>query len=112
MDTATLKQILLEEMQKYSGEGYNDVAYLTVNEAADIYAVIDIADIRGKRVVGAVLVAQLKDEQVVIELDLHDKLLVDALIARGVPEAQITLAYYDSHGSASSSPRLSTTQSA
>lgn len=32
-------------------------------------------------------------EQVVIELDRHDKLLVDALRARGVPEIQIVLAY-------------------
>ena len=29
----------------------------------------------------------------VIELDRHDKLLVDALKARGVPESQIVLAY-------------------
>ena len=37
--------------------------------------------------------ARLAGEQVVIELDRHDKLLVDALRARGVPEIQIVLAY-------------------
>jgi hypothetical protein len=95
MDTTTLKHILLQEMEGYTGEGYNDVAYLTMNEAAQLYAVIDIAQIRGKRVIGAVLIARLEENHVVIELDLHDKLLVDALKARGVPEAQITLAYQD-----------------
>jgi hypothetical protein len=66
-----------------------------VNEAAQLYAVIDVAQIRGQRVVGAVLVARLEADHIVIELDLHDKLLVDALKARGVPAAQIRLAYQD-----------------
>lgn len=89
MDTPTLKQILLEELQKYTGEGYNDVAYLTMNETDQLYAVIDIAQIRGKRVVGVVLVARLTAQQIVIELDLHDKTLAEALQARGVPLSQI-----------------------
>lgn len=93
MDTATLKQLLLEEMQGYTGEGYNDVATLTVNETDHMYAVIDIANIRGRRVVAAVLVAHMTDDQIVIDQDLHDKMLVDALKARGVPESQIVLAY-------------------
>ena len=93
MDTATLKQLLLEEMQGYTGEGYNDVAYLTVNEAQALYAVIDVAMIQGQRVVGAVLVAHLSEGQIVIDLDLHNKMLVDALKARGILESQIVLAY-------------------
>jgi len=89
MDTATLKLILLEELWKYTGEGLNDSAYLTVDEAQQVYAIIDIAQIRGRRVVGLVLVVRLQNQQIFIELDLHDKLLRDALIARGVPSAQI-----------------------
>jgi hypothetical protein len=101
MDTATLRQILMEEMQKYTGEGYNDVAYLTVDEASQVYAIIDMARGHNTRVVSAVLVARLVEIQVIIDLDLHDKLLVDALKARGVPEAQITLAYQNDLLSAS-----------
>lgn len=101
METATLKQILMEEMQKYTGEGYNDVAYLTVDEASQVYAIIDMARGHNTRVVSAVLVARLVETQVIIDLDLHDKLLVDALKARGVPEAQITLAYQNDLLSAS-----------
>ena len=93
MDTATLKQILMEELGGYTGEGLNDFAYLTTNEAEQIYTIVDIARVRDKRLVGTVLVARLAGDQVVIELDRHGKLLVDALQARGVPESQIVLAY-------------------
>lgn len=93
MDATTLKQILLEELEGYTGEGLNDYAYLTRNEAEQVYAVIDIATVRDKRLVGTVLVARLVGNQVVIEVDQHDKMLVDALKSRGVPEKQIVLAY-------------------
>ena len=93
MDTTTLKQILLEELDGYTGEGLNDYAYLTANEVEQIYTIVDIASVRGKRLVGTVLVARLVNDQIVIELDRHDKMLVDALKARSVPEAQIILAY-------------------
>ena len=93
MDTATLKQILLEELEGYTGEGLNDYAYLTSNESEQIYTIIDIATVRDKRLVGTVLVARLVGNQVIIEVDQHDKMLVDALKARGVPETQVVLAY-------------------
>jgi len=90
---ASLKEILLEELEGYTGEGLNDAAYLASNEAERIYTIVDFATVRGKRLVGTVLVARLVGDRVVIELDRHDKSLADALKARGVPEAQIMLAY-------------------
>lgn len=93
MDTITLKQILLEELNNYTGRGLNDFAYLTTNEAEGIYTIVDIATIREKRIVGTVLIVRLVNNQVVIELDQHDKTLADALIARGVPESHIIFAY-------------------
>ena len=95
MDAGTLKQILVEEMQKYAGEGLNAYSYLTENEAENLYTVVDIASVRGKRIVGTVLVARLQDDRIIIELDHNNKPLVDALIARGVSESQIVLAYRD-----------------
>ena len=71
----------------------NDFAYLTVNEAEQIYTIVDIATVRYKRLVGTVLVVRLANDRVVIELDRHDKFLVDVLKARGVLESQIVLAY-------------------
>ena len=93
MDTGTLKKILLEELDGYTGEGLNDFAHLTANEAEQIYTIVDIATVRDKRLVGTVLVVRLIDDRVVIELDRHDKMLADALKARGVPDSQIVLAY-------------------
>lgn len=93
MDTTTLKQILVEEMQGYTGEGLNAYSYLTENDAEQIYTVVDIATIRGKRLVSTVLIARLLDDQIVIELDHNNKELGDALKARGVPQDQIILAY-------------------
>lgn len=93
MDTPTLKQILREEMQAYAGEGLNAYSYLTENDAEQIYTVVDMATVRGRRLVSTVLIARLSGNQVVIELDHNSKELVDALKARGVPEEQIILAY-------------------
>ena len=93
MDTTTLKQILIEEMRKYTGKGLNAYSYLTENDAEQIYSVIDIATIRGKRLVSSVLIARLLDNQIVIELDHNNKELVDALMVRGVRHNQIILAY-------------------
>ena len=93
MDTGAMKQILLEEMQAYTGKGLNDYAYLTSNETNQIYTVVDIATIRDKRIVSTVLVARIVGQQIVIEADHHDKQLVDALLARDVPQEQIILAY-------------------
>jgi XisI protein len=95
MDTKTLKQILSEEMQKYAGEGLNAYSYLTKNEIENLYTIVDIANVRGKRIIGTVLVARLDDAKIIIELDHNNKPLVDALIARNVPEKQLILAYRD-----------------
>ena len=93
MDTTALRQILVEELEGYTGKGLNDSTCLTTNEAEQIYTIIDIATVRDRRLVGTVLVARLTNDRVVIELDRRDKLLVDALKVRGVPEPQIVLAY-------------------
>jgi len=94
MDSAaTLKGVLLKELEGYTGEGLNDSAYLTTNEAEGIYTIVDFATVRGKRLAGTVLVVRLVGDRVVIELDRHDKPLAEALKARGVPPSQIVLAY-------------------
>lgn len=95
MDTGTLKQILVEEMQKYAGEGLNAYSHLTANETENLYTIVDIANIRGQRIIGTVLVARLHDDKIIIELDHNNKPLGDALTARGVPKDQLVLTYRD-----------------
>jgi hypothetical protein len=93
MDTQTLKQILHEEMALFAGEGFNAISYLTVNEEAQVYAVIDFATIKGKRMIDAPLIARLVDDRIYIDVDNNFPTLLEALKARGVPENQIVLAY-------------------
>lgn len=93
MDTDTLKMILKDEMRQYAKQGLNAYSYLTISTDETLYAVIDIAIIRGAQIVGAVLVARVVDNHIYIDLDLNDKPLVDALHARHIPENQITLTY-------------------
>jgi kynureninase len=88
-----VKDIVLQEMEKYTGEGLNDVAYLTTNATSDLFTVVDIATVREKRIISTVLVVRLVDDHIVIEVDRHDKPLAEALSARGVPDAQIVKAY-------------------
>ena len=95
MDARNLKQILIEEMRKYAGEGLNAHSYLTENEAEKLYTIVDIANVRGKRIIGTVLVARLQVDRIIIELDHNNKPLADALIARGIPEENLVLAYLD-----------------
>lgn len=93
MDANTLRQTLLEELESYTGQGLNDFAFLTSNDVEQIYSIIDIATVGNKRIVGTVLVARLIDQNIVIEIDRHDKTLAEALLERGVPESQIILTY-------------------
>lgn len=93
LDADTLKEILLEELEAYTGQGLNDVAHLMSNESEGIYSILDIATVRDMRLIVNVLVVRLEYDRVVIEQDRHDKPLAEALAARCVPPAQIVLAY-------------------
>lgn len=93
VDTPTLKHILIDEMEKYTGKGLNAESFLTDNQAENLYTVIDIARVRDKRIIGTVLVARLHKNKIIIELDANNKPLVDALTARSVPNEQIVRAY-------------------
>lgn len=95
MDTATLKQIFLEEIKLYAGEGINGMSYLTIHEEAQVYAVIEYSVIKKKRIVWAALIAHLEDDKVHIDVDNNYPTLFESLKARGVPENQIVLAYRD-----------------
>ena len=93
MDTGTLKTILLEEMQKYAGEGLNAYSYFTANEAEQLYTVVDIANVRGKRIIGTVLVVRLQADQIIIRVGINAGRVVkgsgDIYIA-GIVDCHIT----------------------
>jgi hypothetical protein len=93
MDTSTLKEILINTLAEYTGEALNGYSYLTSDASGQLFTIVSVGGVHDKRVVDTGLVVQLHDEQIVIEHDVNDKPLVDALIQAGVPREKIVLAY-------------------
>jgi hypothetical protein len=89
----TLKSVLLTVLQGYAGKGLNGSSYLTTSEDGTVFAIVSVAQVRDKHVVDAGLVVRLVNEQIIIETDVNDKPLVDALVQAGVARSQIVLAY-------------------
>lgn len=90
---AKLKATLVEAMQGYAGKGLNAHSYLTSDEGNHLYTVVTIATVRDKRIVNTSLAVVLEGNLIIIEKDINNKPLVDALIQAGIPREQIVLAY-------------------
>jgi hypothetical protein len=80
-------------IEGYAGEGLNGRAYLTVSPDNQLFTVVDIANVRGQRLVSTSLIVRLVNDRIVIEYDDNNKPLVDALVQTGIPRSQIILAY-------------------
>lgn len=91
MDSVTT--ILHEIMMGYTGEGWNAYAYLTHDPVRQMYMVITVGQQEGRREVDTDLIVRLDGNTIIIERDLNNKPLVDALVAAGIPRQQIILAY-------------------
>jgi hypothetical protein len=88
-----LTAILKAAMEGYTGKALNGYSYLTSNEEQRLFTVVSVGYLPDKRIVETDLIAQVVGEQIVIELDLNSKPLVDALVQQGIPRSQIIPAY-------------------
>ena len=88
-----LKETLQTVLETYTGQGLNGFSYLAENEESTVFTIISVGQLPDKRIVDAGLIVQLIDNQIVIDRDVNDKLLVDALLQAGIPREQIILAY-------------------
>ena len=93
MDAVNLKDMLRRVMDGYAGEGFNGHSYLTSSADGQVLAVVIVAQVRDQHIADADLIARLVGDKIIIERDLNDKTLVDALVQAGVPRQQIVLAY-------------------
>lgn len=89
----SLKATLENVLKGYAGEGLNGYAYLIHDALQDVYTVISVGFIKKRRTVDANLIVRLVGDKIVIERDMNDKILADALIQAGVARSQIILAY-------------------
>lgn len=90
-----LIQIVRTEVRKYagSGRGANIRLFPLLDDENHTYAVNAVDYPTRKEVAGVVVMARVMDDKVIIEEDMTDKKLVDALLQRGIPRDQIVLAY-------------------
>lgn len=90
---ASLKETLIHVLQGYTGEALNGSSVLTISPDETLFTVISIGQVRDQRVVDTGLVVRYVDQTIIIEHDVNDKPLVDALEQAGIPRRQIVLAY-------------------
>lgn len=80
-------------LEGYTGKALNGYSYLTENKDGTAFTVIAVGYLPNKRIVDAGLIVRVVQERIVIERDVNDKPLVDALLQAGIPRSQIVLAY-------------------
>jgi hypothetical protein len=90
---ASLKEIVYDEVSKYAEPGVDDVAYLAHNADCSLLMVAHVAHQGDMRFSQLGLLVRILGDQVVIEEDRNNKILADALQARGISRSQIILAY-------------------
>src|SRR5260221_12345343 len=88
-----LRQILIAELEKYAGKAFNGHSYLTANNDKSHFVITSVGYVRGQRIVNTAIIAEIVNNKIVIDRDIYDKQLVDALLQAGVPRSQIILAY-------------------
>lgn len=88
-----MKDTVIQTMQGYTGRALNGYSYFTSNDDENIFTVIGIGKIGEKRIVNTGLLVRLDGAKIIIEEDINNKPLVDALVQNGVPREQIILAY-------------------
>lgn len=89
----SLKQIVKREVAAYAKNLMNGTSYFLTNDTDDVFATVDIAKFREKHIAESGLIVRLIEDKVIIEQDLNDHPLVDALLQAGVPREKIVLAY-------------------
>ncbi len=85
----TLRMVL----DGYTGEALNGYSYLTESKDGAAFTVISVGYLPDKRIVDAGLIVRVIGDRIIIERDVNDKPLVDALLQATVPRQQIVLAY-------------------
>jgi hypothetical protein len=84
---------LRKMLEGYTGEALNGYSYLTESKDGTAFTVVSVGYLPDKRIVDAGLIVRLMDDRIIIERDVNNKPLVDALLQADVPRDQIILAY-------------------
>lgn len=88
-----LIETLRNVLEDYTGEALNGYSYLTESKDGTAFTVISVGYLPDKRIVDAGLIVRLVGDRIIIERDVNDKPLVDALMQANIPRKKIVLAY-------------------
>ncbi len=89
----TLADVVREQVAAYAGPALKARAFFLSNEFEHIYGVVDVPESRAQMTPLLVLLARVSDDFVIIEEDIHDRPLWEALVRAGIPRDRIVLAY-------------------
>src|SRR5215475_9278549 len=90
---ASLRDVVKEVVFSYASGGLNLRTYPLPNEDLSIYGVNVIDWPERHSPASVVVLARIEGDQVIIEEDLTDRPLVEALVSAGIPREQIILKY-------------------
>ena len=90
---ATLTDILIQELDKYTGVGINAIAVPVYDLKRQHYAVAALDYPARDEPADMIILARIVDDKIIIDEDTTDKKLVDALLQQGVARDRIILAY-------------------
>ncbi|MCC7206415.1 MAG: XisI protein, partial [Anaerolineae bacterium] len=76
----TLREKIASAVSGYAVKGLNGFSLLTTDSEQQTWVVASIAEVKGRRIAGISLLVRLVDDKIVIEHDINDKPLVDALM--------------------------------
>ena len=88
-----LNTLLKACLEGYTGRALNGYSYLTSSADDRKHTVISVGQLPDKRIVDASLIVHVVDNRIIIERDVNDRPLVDALQQAGVERQHIVLAY-------------------
>lgn len=88
-----LTTIVMDVMSGYAVKGLNGYSVLTTSADRTLLTVVSLAILKGKRFTTTSLAVRITHDSIVIEHDINNKPLVDALLQAGIPRSQIILAY-------------------
>jgi len=95
MDSLSEKMdVILEKIAEYAKPSLTgEMSYLTQSADGKMLSVVDVSVADGKHYADIDLAVRIDGDYIIIEHDMNDKPLVDALVQAGIPRNQIVLAY-------------------
>lgn len=94
IDMERLAEITRQEVERYVGRSDMSTLYSIMDEDQKLYSVVTVPNLPRTFPSRVVVLAQVKNDKIIILEDTTDKPLVDALMVNGgIPREQIILAY-------------------